>query len=198
MTRTLNYIGRSNWVADAYYAGDIPELIMYQKNLSVSDRQRVDSYLAVKYGLTLDQAVATHYVASDWNGTTGTKMWDALTTGSYRNDITVIGRDDNGSLDQRQSKSQTPTGLVAVGLGTLAATNQDNPNAFASDKIFMSFASESTGSLSWQNVYNGSKAPNERQVLNRVWKVQEIGTIGSVKFQVPDDSSTLTSKLPSE
>ena len=50
------------------------------------------------------------------------------------------------------------------------------------------------GTIDW--VQTG--APNERLILDRVWRIDEVGTVGTVYLSVPDDSSTLTSKLPKE
>ena len=47
------------------------EIIFYSDELPNEDRNKVESYLALKYGTTLDQSTAQSYTASN-----GTKMWD--------------------------------------------------------------------------------------------------------------------------
>jgi hypothetical protein len=37
------------------WKGDIAEIIFYADSLSDAERQRIESYLALKYGMTLDQ-----------------------------------------------------------------------------------------------------------------------------------------------
>ncbi|MCF6320008.1 MAG: LamG domain-containing protein, partial [Proteobacteria bacterium] len=96
ITRTSNYIGRSNWAVDADYNGEISEIILYNADATATERQQIESYLALKYGITLGQGLATAYLASD--GTT--KMWDETVNASYNNDIFGIGRDDAQALDQ--------------------------------------------------------------------------------------------------
>ncbi len=75
VVRNNNYIGRSNWAGDAIYGGGIAEMFLYNRDLSTIERNRVESYLALKYGITLDQSTATNYVYSNgsivWNATTG-------------------------------------------------------------------------------------------------------------------------------
>jgi len=56
------------------YDGRMWEIISYTSELSVSDQQKIESYLALKYGITLDQTTATDYVSS---AGTGTLMWDS-------------------------------------------------------------------------------------------------------------------------
>ena len=67
--------------------GDISEVIFYADELSDLERGRVESYLSLKYGLTLDQTTPQNYTASD-----GTKMWnkDASGASTYNNDIAGI------------------------------------------------------------------------------------------------------------
>jgi hypothetical protein len=52
-TRGVNYIGRSYWGGDGYFAGDIAEVIVYNRQLSPSEQTAVQTYLGQKYGITL-------------------------------------------------------------------------------------------------------------------------------------------------
>ena len=47
------------------------EVVLYTEDLSDDDLNKVQSYLSLKYGLSLDQTTAQSYTASD-----GTEMWD--------------------------------------------------------------------------------------------------------------------------
>ena len=63
---------------------------------------------------------------------------DRTVNAGYTNNIAGLGRDDFSGLDQRQSRSSAPGGgLVTIGLGTIAADNPSNTNAFATDKSFL-------------------------------------------------------------
>jgi hypothetical protein len=79
--------GDANW-----WTGKIAEVIGYNtKHISGSNQQlTVESYLAIKYGITLDQTVAKNYLNSST-----TTIWDATTNSTYKYDIAGIGRDDN-------------------------------------------------------------------------------------------------------
>ncbi|MFN4947020.1 MAG: beta strand repeat-containing protein, partial [Chryseotalea sp.] len=104
------FLGHNN--GGSLFNGELSELVMYRGPLSLSQMQRIQSYLAIKWGVSLDQTTPTNYVASDWNGTTGTIIWNGITAGTFRNDITVIGRDDLSALTQKQSQSATLGNLL--------------------------------------------------------------------------------------
>ena len=63
--------------------GDIAEIIGYGATNTSGDQQKIESYLAIKYGITLDQTTATDYLASDGS----TIMWDATAAGTYNNAV---------------------------------------------------------------------------------------------------------------
>lgn len=58
-----------------------PELIAYGRELSHYERQKVESYLAIKYGITLRGS----FYAPD-----STLIWDSQTNNSYHNRVTAI------------------------------------------------------------------------------------------------------------
>jgi hypothetical protein len=51
-SRTLNYIGKSYWMSDSPFQGDIAEVIVYDRKLSVAEQAAVRSYVAAKYGFS--------------------------------------------------------------------------------------------------------------------------------------------------
>lgn len=65
------FIGRDRTFANRSITGNIAELITYTGIASATNRNKVESYLAIKYGITLDQSTATNYTFSDdstiWN-----------------------------------------------------------------------------------------------------------------------------------
>ena len=68
------------------YNGDLAEVVMYATDLSGTNRRKVESYLALKWGLTLDQSSnPINYIASN-----GVTVWDAALAGDYSNNIAGI------------------------------------------------------------------------------------------------------------
>ncbi len=126
-----------------YYDGDIPEVIMYSQELLPLEKLRVNSYLALKYGITLDQTTPQNYIASD--GTT--TMWINDSDG-YNSDIFGIGRDDNSGLDQRVSKSINTGSIITASLDadfTSANNAIGRTTVHTNDLQFLSIANNGGG-----------------------------------------------------
>ena len=64
MAAPIIRIGRHAVNTNNGITGDIAEVIVYDANVSTAERSRIQSYLAIKYGITLDQTIATDYVRS--------------------------------------------------------------------------------------------------------------------------------------
>jgi len=163
----------NNW----YYNGDVAEVALYATDLSATQRQQVLSYLALKWGLTLDQTTATDYLASD--GTT--QMWSSSANSGYANNIAGIGRDLNAGLNQKQSQSVNSGTQVVIGLGEIAASNAANANSFAADKSFLTWGDNGQATTFGVSYSPTSFTPVAGYYrMSRVWKVQESGTITDV------------------
>ena len=193
----LNYLNigarRYRAVTDFFFEGQIAEVVLYSSQLSAADRNRVESYLALKHGVTLNQTTATNYVASD--GTT--KVWDATVNATYSNNIAGIGRDDTGGLNQKQSTSVNSGFQPVIGLGTIAATNAANSNTFAADKNYMVWGSSSAATnYGVSYTPTGFSPPGGYFRMARVWKVQETGTVGNVSVQGSGADHLLVSNDP--
>lgn len=164
-----------------YYSGSLGDIVVYDRALTAPEQQRVETYMSIKYGITLSQATATDYLATD-----GTSIWNATTNATYKNSITGIGRDDLEGLTQKQSRNSDTTRLrLAIGLGALAEINTNNTNSFAADKSYLIWGDDN-GVTSFKTVVTGTPSVNYR--MTRIWKVQETGTIGEVEVAIPFDA----------
>ena len=101
------YIGNAGNVGS--YEGQIAEIIIYDQNLTGGNKSKVDSYLSLKYGISLDNATTTDYVSSN-----GTLVFDASANSGYTTGIFGLGRDDDSSLNQKISKNGGSDLLVAL------------------------------------------------------------------------------------
>lgn len=161
--------------------GHFPELIVYDEHtvLTQNDRDRINSYLALKYGLTLKTGSdannsATNYVASD-----GTMMWAAADNAGYGNRITGIGRDDASGLEQKQSKSADVDANVTIALGNgIADTNANNGGTMTNDKTFFTFSDNGQDAVydttddTVKIINSGGTGENLRH-MGRVFKVDK-------------------------
>ncbi|WP_405105592.1 S-layer homology domain-containing protein [Paenibacillus sp. FSL K6-1217] len=139
------YIGAGHF---SRFNGSISEVIVFNKKLSETERHKVNSYLALKYGLSLKDANGQliDYVTSNHDAEQTSTMWTAANNQGYGNRITGIGRDDQGALDQKQSKSQDNGANVTISLGaTVANSNEENTQEIANDKSFFVFSDNGAG-----------------------------------------------------
>jgi gliding motility-associated-like protein len=161
---------------------DIAEVILYNRALTAAERNKVESYLAVKYGFTLDQSAAS---ANDYTSSNGTVIWNRSANLPFVNNITGIGRDNGDSLIQRQSRSINSTGLVTIYHGsyngnTFPALNISNTNNFTADNTYLLFG-DNGGTTALNRCYSGN--PSFLR-MNRAWKVQMTGTVSTVTLAV--------------
>jgi len=171
-----------------FWTGHIAEVMVYDTYPSAAEQQQVDSYLALKYGITLDQSTAMDYVATD-----GTVVWDGTVNASYKTDIFGIGQDDASGLNQKISQS------VHNENGPILATTQDftNSNVNGSrtalgEGNFMIMGHNNASQNSFTSSFDGGT--NNR--LNRVWKVEETGMVNAVFIAIPKSAITFPAGIP--
>jgi hypothetical protein len=143
------------------YNGLISELLIYTGPLTQTERFKVESYLAIKYGQTLSH----NYLSG-----AGTTIWNTNTQSVFTNSVAGIGRDDCQGLNQKQSKSSEPNSIVTVSLGnTIAATNATNPVSFSSNEQYLVWGHDN-GPLSFTV---GGGPTQYGAMMARRWRVQE-------------------------
>ncbi|MGG2084121.1 S-layer homology domain-containing protein [Lysinibacillus pakistanensis] len=162
----------SQSATNGFYKGQVGELIFYSKPLTATDRQKVNSYLAIKYGISLDMI---DYLAAD-----GTTWWSADATYNYN--IAGIALDDAGSLHQRQSRSVNDTSKLTIGIGTtlLPKNEEDNRNGDLTNGQALVWGSNDKALNFTQSI-----AGKDMKHSERVWKVQNTGNVGQVTIAIP-------------
>ena len=182
------YLGGYQVINANGFDGYISEVIAYSTTQSVADRQKIESYLALKYGISLDQTSELDYVATD-----GTVMWDASASGDFKYDIFGLGRDETDSLYQRVSKSANATGVLTVSLNddftsaNLAASRKADTIA---NLNFMTFSNNGGDTIADETT--NLPAENIAYRMERIWRVYETGDFPdsvNLKFDAPDLSA---------
>ncbi|MEH6536612.1 MAG: choice-of-anchor D domain-containing protein [Psychroserpens sp.] len=204
------WLGRSQYW-NGSYDGRIAEVITYNSRKTdgnlTQERNRIQSYLAIKYGITLGVNGTTQdYVNSD-----GNVIWDQSANAGYNYDITGIGRDDISELNQKQSRSvnddydgvdpvTTRTeGILTIGLNDIYDTNRDHissdPTTF-NDKEYLVWGNNGadldlTASTVSINMSAGISPALTTTVsftaMQRIWKVEETGgDIPMAKVRLPE------------
>ncbi|QOS81866.1 S-layer homology domain-containing protein [Paenibacillus sp. JNUCC31] len=150
----------------SYWQGTIEEIIVYDHALTDAERQKVSTYLAIKYGYTLDQTTANSYVDSNM-----ATIWDSNVNAVYTHRVTSIGRDDQSGLMQKQAKAQEQGSILAIALGnSVQDTNSANQNDLLNNSSFFTFGDNGANT--------GFKTPmtkDEKKLLlmERIYKVQK-------------------------
>ncbi|MGW8122561.1 hypothetical protein ACV07N_07855 [Roseivirga echinicomitans] len=178
---TLGDFMIGNPLASVPFDGQIAELISFSvRPDDTNEHLRIQSYLAIKYGITLDQSSGQNYLNSS-----SSVIWNATDNASYNNDIAGIGRDDDSCFEQKQSKSVNSDAIVTIGLGGIAADNKSNLNSFTADESFMVWGNDNADKEQSNavNAANDGGSPDVptgvTERMRRVWRVDETGTVGN-------------------
>ncbi|WP_199121326.1 hypothetical protein [Pedobacter sp. ASV28] len=174
-----NTIFSSNGSDNSGFVGNVGETIIYGAGtLSDTERRKVDSYLAIKYGITLGQVSTVPYLDTD-----GSVVWDGTTNTAYNNNIFGVSRDDVEVLEQKVSRS-----VNAAGANLTIATINDfvNPNqtasrtGFTNDKTYFLLGDNNitTTTLSSSTI---AGIPMNR--IQRAWLSQRQNTPGTMYLE---------------
>lgn len=166
--------------------GRIPEAVYYNRGLTDEERDKVNSYLAIKYGLTLEH---------DYLASTGNVIYQV---DSYNRGIAGIGRDDASGLEQKQS-SAANNGLVTIYHGTygfdnLPENNSSNSKTFLSDRSFLIWGHNGLDTdygMGYDPSPFGYTPITNYSIMDRVWKVQETGAVDEVTISGPSNATHL-------
>jgi hypothetical protein len=142
--------------------------MFYNSTLNATDLSKVHSYLALKYGITLDNTGGG--TQGDYTAPNGTLLWDASDNAAYHNNIIGIGREDGEGYDHRQS--HTIDDSVRLYVGTLATTNLSNYTPIYNDSSYIVMGSN-MGELAG-NASSNSEKPSTGVVtrIEREWKIK--------------------------
>lgn len=146
---------------------DVAEFIVYPGAITPAQNNKIQTYLAVKYGISLDQTVATNYTSSN-----GTVVWNAATNGIYSNNIFGIGLDRIGCLDQRSSVSVN-TDRISIGNPSILVNN---------DYLLLSDNNGSTTPVAEAGLPGGATLATPL-----TWNVSKTGTVGTVDLRIVSD-----------
>ncbi|MEI3789381.1 MULTISPECIES: hypothetical protein [unclassified Chryseobacterium] len=182
-TNTFNVLGKhlrigyAGWDSPGAFPGDIMEVLWYKRALTPNEQSRVNSYLAVKNGTTLNE---------NYLSTTSNVVWDITNNTGYNNNIFGIARDNITALHQKQSGSTNNGQKLVISTTGFADSNIANATGLDSDLQFLMTGDNGlkqslTTPLSYTAGSNG--ATNYR--FESIWKVQNTNTVGTVTIAWP-------------
>ena len=196
-------IGYGAWNLNGAFPGSIQEVVFYKRQLQTVDLNKVQTYQAIKEGITLTTstgAAGASYYAAAADGVAGTTVWTGDATYGYN--IAGIGRDDKEMLYQRQSNSinANAMGQPTIGLDSVNATNQANTAAFNNDASYLIWGDNgNTTSTSAGMSYSGTTTGGisiSGTRSNRIWKVQSTNFSQTVEVDIPNTGSFVSTAIP--
>jgi len=143
------------------FNGYIPEVILYERVLNQQERQRVESYLAMKYGISISQTLPTSYLNSG-----GKIIWNADVANGFKQNITAIGRDDRSGLLQTVSTATREAGILKMSF----LQKEKLP-----DNEFL-FWADNGGDLQFV------EQKGQFKQTNKLWKITKSGAISGKDF----------------
>uniref|UniRef100_UPI0040479353 LamG-like jellyroll fold domain-containing protein n=1 Tax=Mariniflexile sp. TaxID=1979402 RepID=UPI0040479353 len=176
--------------------GRVAEIFTFANRLSDADRNKVESYLAIKYGITLGSTTVAskNYINSFASNNI---VWSITSNAGFNFDVAGIGRDDASDLNQKQSRTVNRTNEVTIGLGGIFDKNSLNPNEFTQNGDFLVWGNNQlpfTGSTT-SNIDLGAGITSTLTRIDRKWKIVETnqsgGDVGNVYISIPKTALTI-------
>ncbi len=166
-----NYIAFPADIDSLSFHGDIPEMIIYNRQLTEIEQLKVNSYLAIKYGITLDQTTAKNYLASN-----DTVIYDAkVKFDAYDHDIIGIGTDDVSLLGQKISRSVNDSTLIIAYDADFTSSNLVTSRNALADTTFVVVGNDGADTL-----FNVSYYGKQKRRMSRVWAADVTGEPDSI------------------
>ena len=163
------------------------EMIVFPSKLTDQETNKVESYLAIKYGQTLSKEQNRNYLSS-----TGAVVWEGTINNNYYNNVFGIARDNISALYQKQSKSVNANQKLLIGAGnTLTNTNAANTNTLTDGQFLI--VGDNGLQQSFTTALLNTAAPGGETNIRfaSIWKVQNTGTVGQVIVAWPKGVSNL-------
>lgn len=134
----------------------IAEIIIYPRLLTVKEREKVETYLSIKYGLSLIGGY-------NYTDASGRVLWNVEDNRSYNYRVTGIGRDDAMCLNQKQSANSEGDG-ISIGFGTVEKSNGANKQEIGNGTFML------WGDNGKSTSFNNSKSITPG-TMDRMWKI---------------------------
>jgi Secretion system C-terminal sorting domain len=179
----INLGGNPGVTNNEPYNGRFGEVITYNTTLSDATIRSIESYLAVKYGITLNPSgldATNGYVNSSGTsiysqGSNGTTYWNTI------GGVIGLGRDDNSGLTQKQSHTYDDS--VRLYISSLVANNPANTGTIANNNDFLMMGG-TNGKLMEDAATTAEKPSGVSVRLDREWKLINTSFDQSFSMQI--------------
>ena len=163
-SNTSSYVSLGVYKQDStfnnnYFNGGIAEVIAYKRRVRGTNKQKIESALALKYGITL--ANGEDYISSSKE-----VIWATEDDGKYSNNIFGIGRDEEYEVYQKQSTSANNPEFMVLSATQKAVSNAENTSTFQDGNFIV--IGDDKGSL-------GISKTEDLKTIGRTWLVKATG-----------------------
>ncbi|OUS01962.1 hypothetical protein A9Q86_04735 [Flavobacteriales bacterium 33_180_T64] len=171
--------------------GNIAEIIVYDRALTAMERQRVETYMAIKYGITLGyndeyykwENSPNHTTTFGYSGTSNDYVlsdnsyaWTGSVNAGFGYNVFGIARDDNSGLLQLKSKS---VHVAEITKETSVLTMEDESGTISNDRDYLL-----VGNNGFAVQLQSSTVPERvNSTISRIWKARESSNdVGTVRL----------------
>lgn len=147
---------------NTYLKGKLAEVIGFKRRLRGIDRKKIESALAIKYGITLQNG--EDYITSNKK-----VIWNVEKNEGFHNHVAGIGKDTDLGVNQKQATSSDEEGLLIMAAETLTPSNKENTTDI-SNRNFLVWG-DNNGTFT--KVYDSIA---QKILLGRKWKLQTHGS----------------------
>lgn len=153
------------------FEGDIAEVILFPKLLSKRNRRKIETYLSLKHGISLE-------LESDYINSIGDTIWKANENEYFPNRLTGIGLDYNSNFNNLQSSNSDLYQFLTINFEDKSINNQLNNH----EEINYFLWSDNDGDIMFNNV------EEDVLILDRIWLTKKIGDFNenniSIKYNL--------------
>jgi len=165
------------------FKGKLPEFFVYKKVLTQNEKNRVNTYMAVKYAITMPY---TEYLSSK-----NKKIWKQEDFTDYPARVTGIARDGYSDLYQKQATSSSEEKRLIIAAKKLTLDNRSNDAQFP-DQSFLIWG-DNKKPLELDNITFGYR------LLKRKWKVRYTSeTSQTIPTEVVFSIKNIITQIPAD
>lgn len=156
----------------------LAELIYIPRFINNVEKQIIESYLSLKYGISLNDNL-------DYYNSTGEVIWDFKENDGFNKRITGIGKDEAIGLNQKQSKNSLADGLI-IGVDNIMKTNEEN-QIHLKNKEFLLWGDNGNSPI-----LDKGDDGDAKKIMKRIWKIKSISdTISKIRVQLKIDKKLM-------
>ena len=162
---------------DKEFKNQLAELIYIPRYVTTSEKAIIESYLSIKYGISLNEG-------QSYFNSKGDKIWDIEQNEGYNFNITGIGKDKYTGLNQKQAKNSIDDGLT-IGLNKVMKSNIENDSQI-NDRVFLIWGNNG------KSVVLEKSTDKNQKSMKRVWKFNTISdSVTKLKTQIKIDKKLM-------